>query len=107
MNPIDCLLVVQCLSNTDPLIEYFSNDIHFQDLNKTNPMGSKGELATQFASLVKEIWSGKYLHVVPSAFKRAVGNFAPQFNGYQQQDSQELLAFLLVCNCCVCRLMCM
>ena len=25
----------------------------------------------------------------------AVGRFAPQFSGYQQQDSQELLAFLL------------
>lgn len=24
-----------------------------------------------------------------------VGKFAPQFSGYQQQDSQELLAFLL------------
>ena len=24
-----------------------------------------------------------------------VGRFAPQFSGYQQQDSQELLAFLL------------
>ena len=25
----------------------------------------------------------------------AVGRFAPQFSGYQQQDSQELMAFLL------------
>ena len=25
----------------------------------------------------------------------AVGRFAPRFSGYQQQDSQELLAFLL------------
>ena len=25
----------------------------------------------------------------------AVGRFAPQFSGYQQQDSQELLTFLL------------
>ena len=25
----------------------------------------------------------------------AVGRFAPQFSGYQQQDSHELLAFLL------------
>jgi len=29
------------------------------------------------------------------SFQIAVGRFAPQFSGYQQQDSQELLAFLL------------
>ena len=28
-------------------------------------------------------------------FQYAVGRFAPQFSGYQQQDSQELMAFLL------------
>lgn len=28
-------------------------------------------------------------------FQTQVGRFAPQFSGYQQQDSQELLAFLL------------
>ncbi len=28
-------------------------------------------------------------------FKQVVGKFAPQFSGYQQHDSQELLAFLL------------
>jgi ubiquitin C-terminal hydrolase len=33
--------------------------------------------------------------VVPRNFKQAVGRFAPQFSGYQQQDSQELLTFLL------------
>jgi len=32
---------------------------------------------------------------VPRNFKQAVGRFAPQFSGYQQQDSQELLTFLL------------
>ena len=33
--------------------------------------------------------------MVPRAFKAALGRFASQFAGYQQQDSQELLAFLL------------
>jgi len=33
--------------------------------------------------------------VTPRAFKAALARFAPQFAGYQQQDSQELLAFLL------------
>lgn len=33
--------------------------------------------------------------VTPRAFKAAIANFAPQFTGYSQHDSQELLAFLL------------
>lgn len=41
------------------------------------------------------MWSGKYSHVMPRHFKMSVGRFAPQFSGYQQQDSQELLTFLL------------
>merc|ERR1711936_537124 len=45
--------------------------------------------------LIKDMWSGKYTYVVPRSFKMALGRFAPQFSGYQQQDSQELLTFLL------------
>ncbi|KAK7791794.1 hypothetical protein R5R35_008811 [Gryllus longicercus] len=41
------------------------------------------------------MWSGKCPYVVPNHFKEQVGIFAPQFSGYQQQDSQELLTFLL------------
>ena len=33
--------------------------------------------------------------VTPRKFKAKIGEFAPQFAGYGQQDSQELLAFLL------------
>lgn len=32
---------------------------------------------------------------IPSVLQTQVGRFAPQFSGYQQQDSHELLAFLL------------
>lgn len=31
----------------------------------------------------------------PPIIQTQVGRFAPQFSGYQQQDSHELLAFLL------------
>lgn len=33
--------------------------------------------------------------VSPRAFKSKIAQFAPQFSGYQQHDSQEFLAFLL------------
>lgn len=38
---------------------------------------------------------GDIASVSPSSFKYQLGKFAPQFQGYGQQDSQELLAFLL------------
>lgn len=55
----------------------------------------KGEIARTFGEIIKSMWSGRYSYVVPRNFKTAVGRFAPQFSGYQQQDSQELLTFLL------------
>lgn len=87
--------IIQGLSNTPEIIEYFDNDNYLEDINEDNPLGMKGEIAKSFGQLIKDMWSGKYTYVVPRAFKMAVGRFAPQFSGYQQQDSQELLTFLL------------
>jgi ubiquitin carboxyl-terminal hydrolase 4/11/15 len=44
---------------------------------------------------VRDLWSGEYSVVTPGAFKTTVGEFAPQFSGYQQQDSQELMSCVL------------
>ncbi|XP_023205908.1 ubiquitin carboxyl-terminal hydrolase 15 isoform X2 [Xiphophorus maculatus] len=86
---------VQCLSNITPLTEYFLKDKYRDELNEDNPLGMKGEIARAYAELIKQLWSGKYSYVTPRPFKTQVGRFAPQFSGYQQQDSHELLAFLL------------
>uniref|UniRef100_A0A8C4GQQ6 Ubiquitin carboxyl-terminal hydrolase n=1 Tax=Dicentrarchus labrax TaxID=13489 RepID=A0A8C4GQQ6_DICLA len=86
---------VQCLSNIPPLTEYFLKDKYTDELNEDNPLGMKGEIAKAYAELIKQLWSGKYSYVTPRPFKTQVGRFAPQFSGYQQQDSHELLAFLL------------
>ena len=77
------------------MTEYFDNDNYVEDINEDNPLGMKGEIARAFGQLIKDMWCGKFTYVVPRAFKMAVGRFAPQFSGYQQQDSQELLTFLL------------
>uniref|UniRef100_A0A8C6USH0 Ubiquitin carboxyl-terminal hydrolase 15 n=1 Tax=Neogobius melanostomus TaxID=47308 RepID=A0A8C6USH0_9GOBI len=86
---------VQCLSNIQPLTDYFLRDKYVDELNEDNPLGMKGEIARSYADLTKQLWSGKYSYVTPRPFKTQVGRFAPQFSGYQQQDSHELLAFLL------------
>jgi len=87
--------IIQGLSNTPEVTEYFDCDNYIEDINEDNPLGMKGEIARAFGQMVKDMWSGKFSYVVPRAFKMAVGRFAPQFSGYQQQDSQELLTFLL------------
>ncbi|XP_045712760.1 ubiquitin carboxyl-terminal hydrolase 4 isoform X2 [Phyllostomus hastatus] len=86
---------LQCLSNTAPLTDYFLRDEYEAEINRDNPLGMKGEIAEAYAELIKQMWSGRDAYVAPRMFKTQVGRFAPQFSGYQQQDSQELLAFLL------------
>lgn len=87
--------MLQCLSNTEVLTEYFLAGRHEAEINKDNPLGMKGVLADVYARLLKDMWSADYLTVAPTEFKRTISNFAPQFAGYQQHDSQELMSFLL------------
>jgi len=86
---------LQCLSNTPGLTNFFLNDTYVGQINRDNPLGWKGRVADEYGALLKELWSGKYRTVAPSKFKKVLGEFAPRFSGYQQQDSSELLSFLL------------
>ena len=44
---------------------------------------------------MKDIWGNKFTTIAPRNFKDRIGEFAPRFSGYDQHDSNELLAFLL------------
>lgn len=87
--------MLQCLSNTAPLTNYFLHEEWAKDVNKTNPLGMGGRLAEAYAGMLEAIWGGEYSVVCPSDVKENIGQHAPQFAGYQQQDSQELMNFLL------------
>lgn len=86
---------LQCLSNTPPLTNYILTDKFVDDINPSNPLGMHGEIARTYAELIKIIWGGNHTSFLPREFKCAVSRFAPQFNGFAQQDCQELMAFLL------------
>ncbi|XP_067138793.1 ubiquitin carboxyl-terminal hydrolase 15-like isoform X2 [Centruroides vittatus] len=86
---------LQCMSNTPPLTDYFLQDYYWKEMNTENPLGMHGEIAKSYGDLIKTMWSGRYTYILPRNFKTIVGRFAPQFSGYQQQDCQELMAFLL------------
>ncbi|CAM0948743.1 unnamed protein product [Alopecurus aequalis] len=85
---------VQCLAHTSKLVDYFLGDYH-KEINTHNPLGMKGELAYSFGDLLRKIWAIDGTSFSPRQFKARLGRFAPQFIGFNQHDSQELLAFLL------------
>ncbi|GAA6010099.1 hypothetical protein JCM10207_007558 [Rhodosporidiobolus poonsookiae] len=86
---------IQCMSNTKELQEYFLSGVYKSELNPDNPLGMRGQVAEAFGQLIERLWHGTGSSVAPREFKQALARFAPQFSGYGQQDSQELLAFLL------------
>ncbi|XP_063545593.1 uncharacterized protein LOC134753599 [Cydia strobilella] len=88
--------VIQCLSNTKPLLEYLDQEQYTSDINTTLSC-MKGALIKAFASMIKELWEpGERDAVVnTTSFKSQVQRFAPRFMGYSQQDAQEFLRYLL------------
>ncbi|KAI8582965.1 hypothetical protein K450DRAFT_225674 [Umbelopsis ramanniana AG] len=86
---------LQCLSNTELLTNWFLAGHYKHDLNPDNPLGMKGEVAEAYGNLIERLWSGTTSSLAPREFKLTIGRFNASFTGYQQHDSQELLAFLL------------
>ncbi|MBW0463699.1 hypothetical protein O181_003414 [Austropuccinia psidii MF-1] len=107
---------LQCLSNCPELKNYFLSRVYINELNRVNPLGMGGKLAETFGQLIEKIWSDEFgieinsksknlisssyltsssSSIAPREFKSIVGRFNSLFLGYGQQDSQELLTFLL------------
>lgn len=62
---------------------------------RSNILGHKGEVAEEFGVIMKALWAGLYKCISPRDFKITIGKINEQFAGYDQQDSQELLLFLM------------
>ncbi|GAN08057.1 ubiquitin carboxyl-terminal hydrolase 4-like [Mucor ambiguus] len=93
---------LQCLSNTPQLTRYFLSGEYRRDLNTSNALGLDGDLAEAYAKLLRDIWTPstsfstrRVGSISPEKFKSTFERFNPHFVGYLQQDSQELLGFLL------------
>nr|XP_046248230.1 ubiquitin carboxyl-terminal hydrolase 8 [Scatophagus argus] len=87
--------ILQCLCNTPAMAEYFNNNFYLEDINRYNILGHKGEVAEEFGVIMKALWAGLYKCISPRDFKITIGKINDQFAGYDQQDSQELLLFLM------------
>ncbi|EXJ95222.1 ubiquitin thiolesterase [Capronia coronata CBS 617.96] len=86
---------LQCLRSVEELTQYFLHDQWKQDLNVDNALGHHGEVAKAYANLLHQIYDENTSSTNPSRFKAIIGKYGPSFSGYQQQDSQEFLLFLL------------
>lgn len=87
--------ILQCLCNTPAMAEYFNNNYYLEDINRYNILGHKGEVAEEFGVIMKALWAGLYKCISPRDFKITIGKINDQFASYDQQDSQELLLFLM------------
>ncbi|KAM8769711.1 ubiquitin carboxyl-terminal hydrolase 2a isoform 2-T3 [Acanthopagrus schlegelii] len=86
--------ILQCLSNTHSLRDYCLHNSHRRDLN--NNSRTNTALMEEFAKLIQTMWTLSSSEAVsPSEFKTQIQRYAPRFVGYNQQDAQEFLRFLL------------
>ena len=83
--------VLQCLSHTLPLRQFYVSDKYKQFLN------CRGDLSNAFRSVMIELWSttSEDSVVTPNELKRKVEIVTPKFFGYNQQDAHEFMRFLL------------
>ncbi|KAG9482566.1 ubiquitin carboxyl-terminal hydrolase 2 isoform X1 [Eleutherodactylus coqui] len=85
--------ILQCLSNTKDLRDYCLHNSYKRDLNSKS---CSTAIMEEFARLLQAIWTSSGNEVVsPSEFKTQIQRYAPRFMGYNQQDAQEFLRFLL------------
>ncbi|KAL5961546.1 Ubiquitin carboxyl-terminal hydrolase 15 [Taenia solium] len=88
---------IQCIASVAPLRNYVIADRFEDHINSENKLGSGGNIARAFARLMRQMWSecNRGGFCVPRELKIQIAKIAPQFAGYQQQDAQELMNFLL------------
>ncbi|CAI9600580.1 unnamed protein product [Staurois parvus] len=82
--------VIQCLSSTSPLVEYFFS-WQFENLTARK----KKTFVNAFAKLVVDLWFGESQSVTPEDFWDALCCVHPPFGKISQQDAQELLIYTL------------
>ena len=86
---------IQCLSHCTDLTKYFLTNSYESEINTTNKLGTGGNVAKAYSSLIAELWTGNSRYLSPWDFRRIFIRFARQFNDFSQNDSQEMLGFVL------------
>jgi len=87
--------ILQSLSFTSLLTNYFFSNDYIQDINTNNKSISKGIVAHEYLNLLYLLCSGKYDIITPAPFKQIIGHIQYGYLQNQQQDAHEFLSFLL------------
>ncbi|XP_011407549.2 PREDICTED: ubiquitin carboxyl-terminal hydrolase 19-like [Amphimedon queenslandica] len=87
--------ILQCLSNTVEVRDFFLGEKYRTDINKDNPLGCQGQLAECFYTMIDKLWSGKMAYISPRKIKDLIGSRRDEFSGYAQQDAHEFTTFFL------------
>ena len=85
--------ILQCLTNSPPLLKYFMTRNSEHELNCNNE--AKGQLAMEFTEVMSNLWSSQNFCVSPLDFKNIIGRLKREFAGRKQQDSHEFLCKML------------
>ena len=86
------LVFFQCISHCVPPADYFCGAFE-QDLNGASQ--SNGEVAAEFARILRTLASHRFKSLTPTALKRIIGTYNPTFRGSEQQDAHEFLRALI------------
>lgn len=91
---LSCIL--QCVSNTPLLRDYFRNrKNHATHINTTNPNGFKGAMAVEVANVIHDLWESRRPVISPAPFHKTLSRCFTEFQGHNQHDCHELLGVLL------------
>lgn len=84
--------VIQCLSNTDLLMEYLLSNELKDGIERSD---QNCAVTRQLMALIESLWTGTYDAEISYSFKQTVGECAEQYSGMTQNDAQEFLLWLL------------
>lgn len=87
--------ILQCLAGTPILATAFVDGSYRRFVNVNSRLGYKGVLAQKFAELVQTMFRESVAYVGPVSLKELSGQLRETFRGYEQQDCQEFLTFIL------------
>lgn len=83
--------ILQCISHSPGFSEEISKTTLARDVNQYSKL--RGDLAIKFSDLIRSMRT--QAEVSPFEIKHLIGRLAPQFMGYNQQDSCEFFRVLL------------
>nr|XP_018916323.1 PREDICTED: ubiquitin carboxyl-terminal hydrolase 8-like [Bemisia tabaci]XP_018916324.1 PREDICTED: ubiquitin carboxyl-terminal hydrolase 8-like [Bemisia tabaci] len=84
--------ILQCLSNTQPLNQFFHAT---KDFKKNHESKTEGTIAEEFRTVIIKLWAGEYKSFACKNLKNRIGHYRNTFSGYDQQDSHEFLTILI------------